>query len=988
MTEFNNAKLKVLFTDDLQVPSNIVSGENISTSFAKIHNMFNAMIEVTGAQNENLQYLMDYGCKNLIRISNGITTETKRGITATYNQTEGTITLNGSHDGTGDAIFYLYSGNYADQPTIYPGTYYLDGVPSGGSPDTYVLILNSLGAFDTGDGKEFTLSSEGHIAPYIRIRKPSGVDVTFNNTVFRPMLCSKSIYNLSSSFQPCPGYIIYSNDLQQMKFDIDTNIDDIDSIKNVCSDLVDNKSKNKLLIQRNGLLERNGVTASFDPISGTVTLNGSNGGTATIFEIYTGNAVDQEVLSPGTYHMSGCASGGSTSSYRCALIDVTGAVDTGSGCTFTLTSSHYIAYRILISGNQTFNNTVFRPMVCKQEAWELSDTFFPYCPSWNSVNADGIKNLVDGINKNIFTTNTSTSTITDVTYTNNGDGTWTVNGTAAARRQKSLAFTVPSTLQSGRYILSGCPSGAVSGSTILYCLYLWDITANVRVSQNDTGDGTEFDWTPDSTHQYQIVIDIRSGTTASDLIFKPMICNQTYWTLSNTYVPYAPSNRELYLTKQDTLTDTQMEAVNSKIKESLVTSYVNSHTKNLLRLLRAPSETKKGITATYNLLEGTITLNGTHDGTGDANFYLYIGAAANCDPILPGKYHLSGVPSGGSTTTYRLVLSGLSTYDVGNGADFTVTTAGTIAPYIRISKPSGQTVSFDNVVFRPMVCTQDDWNVSQEFQPYKWSLEQIYKVLNGQLSGYNISFYGDSITTYSGWLPTGNKAFYTGSNCGVSSVDQTWWMRTINATGASLLVDQAWSGRCVSNIRDSETDLVNSGAWRQTEVDKLSKNGVSPDIIIIKLGINDFNKNAQLGTYDCTTALPTVPTDGFSTFCESYATMLDRIMKTYPLARVYCCTLNQCERTNPTGFPEVNSNGDSLTDFNNAIRSFANAFGAGIIEHNACGMSYYNMNTYTGDWESGTLKGLHPNSAGMKLIAEKTICTLRNDFNTYGIHTV
>jgi hypothetical protein len=46
------------------------------------------------------------------------------------------------------------------------------------------------------------------------------------------------------------------------------------------------------------------------------------------------------------------------------------------------------------------------------------------------------------------------------------------------------------------------------------------------------------------------------------------------------------------------------------------------------------------------------------------------------------------------------------------------------------------------------------------------------------------------------------------------------------------------------------------------------------------------------------------------------------------------------------------------------------------------------MNTYTGDWESGTLKGLHPNSAGMKLIAEKTICTLRNDFNTYGIHTV
>lgn len=579
MTEFNNVKLKVLFTDDLQIPANIVSGENISTSFAKIHKMFNSMIEVTGQQNENLQYLMDYGCKNLIRISNEIKTETKRGITATYNQTEGTITLNGTHDGTGDAVFYLYSGNYADQPTIYPGTYYLDGVPSGGSPDTYVLILTSLGVYDMGDGKEFTLSSEGHIAPYIRIRKPSGADVSFDNTVFRPMLCSKSIYNLSSSFQPCPGYIIYSNDLPQMKSDIDTNIDDISSIKNVCSDLVDNKSKNKLLIQRNGLLKRNGVTASFDPISGTVTLNGSNGGLTTIFEMYTGNAVDQEVLPPGTYHMSGCAPGGSTSSYRCALIDVTGAVDTGSGCTFTLTSPHYIAYRILISGNQTFNNTVFRPMLCKQEAWELSNTFFPYCPSWNSVNADGIKNLVDSVDKNIFTTNTTTSTITDVTFTNNNDGTWTVSGTAADRRQKALAFTAPSTLQSGKYVLSGCPSGAVSGSTTLYCLYLWDTTTNVRISQNDTGSGTEFDWTPDSTHQYQIVVDIRSGTTASDLIFKPMICNQTYWTLSNTYVPYAPSNRELYLTKQDTLTSTQLAAANSGITEDIVTELTSKSQK-------------------------------------------------------------------------------------------------------------------------------------------------------------------------------------------------------------------------------------------------------------------------------------------------------------------------------------------------------------------------------------------------------------------------
>lgn len=157
-----------------------------------------------------------------------------------------------------------------------------------------------------------------------------------------------------------------------------------------------------------------------------------------------------------------------------------------------------------------------------------------------------LADLIDNGAKNVFTTTAGTSTITDVTFTNNGDGTWSTSGTAAARRQKSLAFTVSSSLPAGRYVISGCPQGGASGTTINYCLYLWDATTNTRVSDSNVGNGIVFDWTPNPTHTYQIVIDIRSGVPADNLLFKPMICLKAAWDISNKFVSYCPTLAELY----------------------------------------------------------------------------------------------------------------------------------------------------------------------------------------------------------------------------------------------------------------------------------------------------------------------------------------------------------------------------------------------------------------------------------------------------------
>lgn len=143
-----------------------------------------------------------------------------------------------------------------------------------------------------------------------------------------------------------------------------------------------------------------------------------------------------------------------------------------------------------------------------------------------------------GIVKNFFETAATTQTITDVTFTNNNDGTWSTSGTAAARRQLAAAFTMPSNLPDTLYKLTGCPIGGEVGTSVKYCLYIWDNTAGARVSSNDTGEGIEFQWAPDSTHTYSLAIDIRQGTNANSLTFKPMITLKTYDDVTDAFRPH------------------------------------------------------------------------------------------------------------------------------------------------------------------------------------------------------------------------------------------------------------------------------------------------------------------------------------------------------------------------------------------------------------------------------------------------------------------
>lgn len=232
-----------------------------------------------------------------------------------------------------------------------------------------------------------------------------------------------------------------------------------------------------------------------------------------------------------------------------------------------------------------------------------------------------------------------------------------------------------------------------------------------------------------------------------------------------------------------------------------------------------------------------------------------------------------------------------------------------------------------------------------------------------------VSILGDSISTYTGYIPDGNAVYYTGSNCGVTSVNQTWWKRVINHSGCVLNVNNSWSGSRVTTTNGE----ASSGIARATLLD----NGNDPDVIIVYLGINDFNNNVALGTFDGRGNTPASTT----TFREAYANMLKNILRKYTKSKVCVCTLLPDQRNSAdVNDPEYNGNEVYLSDFNRAIKELAAAYCVEVIDLATCGITNYNAALYMGDYSDSSGLFLHPNADGHELMARKVMHSLKNMF--------
>ena len=175
----------------------------------------------------------------------------------------------------------------------------------------------------------------------------------------------------------------------------------------------------------------------------------------------------------------------------------------------------------------------------------------PWSPDRLNHMEDGIKSCSDGISElnsnltnnictNLLNPTLETSSLNGITCTNNGDGTYTFNGTATS----AATFVVqPTMLIAEKYSqkdlwLTGCPG---TGSISTYWLQFW---SNIQEPARDFGSGSKVYIIKGTPKDTNVAIIIETGFKATNLIFKPMLTtnlNATY----NDFVSYTGNTGRL-----------------------------------------------------------------------------------------------------------------------------------------------------------------------------------------------------------------------------------------------------------------------------------------------------------------------------------------------------------------------------------------------------------------------------------------------------------
>ena len=190
----------------------------------------------------------------------------------------------------------------------------------------------------------------------------------------------------------------------------------------------------------------------------------------------------------------------------------------------------------------------------------------------------GAKNLIT------YPHSSKTETKAGITFTENADGSVTVNGTATEIVRhliSSQQFEVGK-----KYILSGCPSGGSHSLNGTYTLY------TQTVQNYDDGEGVEFTWDASITG---ITIAVFAGITVDNLTFKPML--RLASDTDSTYQPYAKTNQQLTAETQ-ALTNQTNDMVNVYGAKNLIP----------YPYYRPSGYTTNGLTVTYDA-DGILTVN-------------------------------------------------------------------------------------------------------------------------------------------------------------------------------------------------------------------------------------------------------------------------------------------------------------------------------------------------------------------------------------------
>ncbi|MFE7378493.1 SGNH/GDSL hydrolase family protein [Bacillus cereus] len=212
------------------------------------------------------------------------------------------------------------------------------------------------------------------------------------------------------------------------------------------------------------------------------------------------------------------------------------------------------------------------------------------------------------------------------------------------------------------------------------------------------------------------------------------------------------------------------------------------------------------------------------------------------------------------------------------------------------------------------------------------------------------SIIGDSISTYEGYIPEGNVP--NGNYSEARRPPYRCWWYGITHNLFNLVVNESWGGRRVTKTRTDD-----NASWALHRIASLEKDGIKPDVVFVELGMNDLLGNITIGNYDGVID----PNDDL-TFANCYARLIDGIQKAYPNTRIYCLTIP---------FAKQKTYKDHKR-YNDVIRMIAEQYYCTVIDVTNLGINHSNQELYTFD-------GVHPNEAGMNIIAGRVYNTVREN---------
>lgn len=196
---------------------------------------------------------------------------------------------------------------------------------------------------------------------------------------------------------------------------------------------------------------------------------------------------------------------------------------------------------------------------------------------------------------------------------------------------------------------------------------------------------------------------------------------------------------------------------------------------------------------------------------------------------------------------------------------------------------------------------------------------------------------GDSVSTFydefdaNSSIFGGNNQFYYPKYCPtITGSNMCWWMKAINRLGATMMINNSYSGGTVLGSGMSS-------ALNDQRLLKFLKNNEYPDVVFILLGVNDALGGSSKAT-----------------FKDGYERMLNKLMRYYPGMQLFICLLPY----------ETYSDGVYRELYNEALRELASEYQLPIVD-------------FTTAWNATTEQknnwyylndNIHPNEKGMSVM--------------------